>query len=546
MTPETQNASLAVEGRNGIVVSVSAPASDAGLSILRQGGNAVDAAIATAFSLAVTYPVAGNLGGGGFMLVHPAPGGGDPIVFDYRETAPTASWPTMFTKQESQYTHRAVATPGTVRGLELAHRRFGSLPWPALLEPAIALARDGFPIDSNLACATNQILAAAPEFAELQRVYGRPAGGAWQAGERMVLPDLADTLDLLASLGPDAFYSGPIAGGLIAEIERGQGLMTAEDLARYQSVERAPLAARYRGQYDIYMPPPPSAGGLCLLEELNMLDAFDLKESGRWSPRTLHVMAEVMRRAHCDRALYPGDPSFVEIPARLTSRTYAREKAATIDLRRATPSASLAAEIPLSYEAQSTTHFSVVDRQGMAVANTYTLERRWGSRVVVRGRGFLLNNDMRAFNLFPGETDTRGNVGTAPNQIAPRKRPISSMTPTIVARDGRVILVTGSPGSRAIPNTVLNILVSVLDYELPVQTAVQSPRFSHEWFPDHIRMESPERFLRTVGVLKEMGHNVVAPAPLPFQGDAHTILVTPASLYVGMADRRISGKASGY
>ena len=257
-------------------------------------------------------------------------------------------------------------------------------------------------------------------------------------------------------------------------------------------------------------------------------------------------MAEVMRRAQVDRARYPGDPSFVRIPDWLTSLEYAREKAATIDLLKATRSASLAADIPLTDESTSTTHFGVIDNNGMAVANTYTLERRWGSRVVVKNMGFLLNNNMRAFNLFPGETDTKGNIGTAANIIAPRKRPISSMTPTIVTRDGRVVLVTGSTGSRAIPNTILNILVSVLDFNMPVQTAVRSPRFSQEWFPDHIRMETPERFPETINALNAMGHKVVAPTPLPFQGDTHTIWVSPNGKYIGAADQRISGKASGY
>ena len=534
-----------VECRNGVVASVSAPASDVGVSVLQQGGNAVDAAIATAFALAVAYPLAGNLGGGGFMLVYPAAGEGLPTAFDYRETAPAAAWPTMFTKEESQYTHRAVATPGTIRGLESAHRRFGSLPWTALLEPAIALAREGFIVDRALARSANETLAAAPEFAELQRVYGRPGGDPWRAGDCMILPDLARTLRLLADVGPDAFYTGPIARQIVAEMEHG-GYVTARDLAGYQAIERSPLNTRYRGLYDVYVPPPASGGGICLMEELNMLAAFDLKASARWSPRTVHIMAEVMRRAHRDRACTLGDPAFVAVPDWLMSRAHAEKCAATIDLHRATPSRSLAAEVPLADEGPSTTHFSVIDRNGMAVANTYTLERRWGSRIVVKDAGFLLNNEMRAFNLYPGETDSRGSVGTAPNTIAPKKRPISSMTPTIVARDGRVVLVTGSTGSRAIPNTILNILVNVLDFDMPIRAAVDAPRFSQEWLPDHIRFEWPERQAATIDALRAMGHTVVAPTPLPFQGDAHSIWVSRDNAYIGAADKRISGKASGY
>ena len=534
------------EATKGVVVSVSASASDVGVAILKHGGNAVDAAIAAAFALAVTYPLAGNIGGGGFMLVHPGRGGGEPVAFDYRETAPSAAWATMYTKEESQYTHRAVATPGTVRGMELAHRRFGSLPWAALLEPAIELARKGYIVDSALARSANDTLAAAREFAELQRVYGKSGGGLWRAGDRMTLPDLANTLQLVALEGPECFYTGQIARRIIEEMVEGEGLITAEDLAAYRAVERKASSVRYRGIYGVYSPPAPSAGGVCLLAELNMLNALDLTASERWSPRTLHVMAEVMRRAQCDRAQFIGDPDFVELPEWLTSAGHGKAQAATIDLHKATPSRTLAPEFALAGEGPSTTHFSVIDRNGMAVSNTYTLERRWGSRVMVKNAGFLLNNNMRAFNLFPGETDTRGNIGAEPNTIAPGKRPISSMAPTIVAKDGRVIMVTGSPGSRGIPNTLLNILVSVLDYGIPVQMAVESPRFSQEWFPDHIRFESPERFPDIIAALEAMGHRIVAPTPLPFQGDAHTIWVSPDNRYVGVADRRISGKASGY
>ena len=362
----------------------------------------------------------------------------------------------------------------------------------------------------------------------------------------MVLPELARTLELLARLGPEAFYQGPIAEALLAEMKRGQGLITAADLADYSAAERTPLVTRYRGVYDVYAPPAPSAGGVCLIEELNLLETFDLAQAERWSPRTLHLMAEVMRRATRDRARFLGDPAFVEVPEWLTSKQYAQTLAATINPKRATPSELLAQEIVLPHESPSTTHFSVIDRDGMAVSNTYTLERRWGSRIVVKGMGFLLNNDMRAFNLFPGETDRLGNVGTTPNTIAPRKRPITSMAPTIVAKEGRVTLVTGSPGSRAIPHTILSILVSVLDYGLPLDKAVLSPRLSHVWFPDQLSLESPESLPGLVVALQELGHTVVAPAPMPFQGDAHTIQALGSNTFFGVADARISGKAVGY
>lgn len=546
--PPGEDADHYVLSHHGVVVSVSGPASEVGRDILKRGGNAVDAAIATAFALQVTYPLAGNIAGGGFMVIYPGPGRGEPVVIDYRECAPAAATARMYSKTESQYTQRAVAVPGTIRGLELAHKRFGKLSWSQLIQPAIALARDGYIVDDAVAKSTNDTLATSPpaEFAELHRVYGKPGGGPWRAGDRMVQPDLARTLQLLADLGPDALYKGPIADGILAEMSRGKGLITASDLANYHAIERKPVTTRYRGKYDVYAPPPPSSGGTCLIEELNMLENFDLKAHDRFSPQTVHVMAEVMRRANYDRARYVGDPAFTEIPAKLTSPQYAKALAQTLDLYHATSSASLSTEIPLTTEGQSTTQFSVIDHDGMAVANTYTLERRWGSRIVVKDMGFLLNNDMRAFNLFPGETTTKGQIGTPPNTIAPGKRPISSMTPTIVTQDGHVVLVTGSPGSRAIPHTVLNIMISMFDYGMPAQQAVETPRFTQEWLPDQIRWERLSFRPDTVAALRELGHSVVPPSPLPFEGDAHTIWSPRAGTYIGVADHRISGKAAGY
>jgi gamma-glutamyltranspeptidase/glutathione hydrolase len=524
------------------VVSVSGPASDVGVSVLKQGGNAVDAAVATAFALAVTYPAAGNLGGGGFMLVHPAPGEGEPVAFVYRETAPAAAFPTMFKREDNQYMYKSVAVPGTVRGIGLAHQRFGTLPWSQLLLPAVALARDGFSIDRNLAEMMNTYLAAVPTHPEFQRVFSKPVGGSWVAGDRLIQPDLARTLQLLADLGPDAFYKGPIADAIVAEMERGKGLITAQDLAGYQAIQCKPWTTRYRGTYDVYVPPPPSAG-VCLLEELNMLETFEVKRWGRWSPTTFHVMAETMRRANFDRARYLGDPAFVQVPGKLPTPEYGHQLARTIDLKRATRSKDLAADLPLAQEGGDTTHFSIIDRRGMAVANTYTLERLWGSRIVVKNMGFLLNNNMFGFNLFPGITDTNGLVGTAPNLIAPGKRPVSSQTPTIVAQNGRVKLITGSPGTRAIPNTMACLLVSILDFEMPIPKAIEAPRMSHEWFPDQMSFETPERYPDLMKSLNALGHTVVRYGPRP-QGDAQTIWVKGPNRYVGVADRRRSDQAT--
>ncbi len=537
------------EFANGVVVSVSGPGSDAGLTILRRGGNAVDAALGTAFAMVASYPQAGNLGGGGFMLVHPAPGMGEPVAFDFRETAPSSSSRTMFTSKDTPYGHRAVAVPGTVRGLALAHQRFGKLPWTAVLAPAVVLARDGFPIDANLAKSLNDYLAHtltlanARELDEFGRVFGKPGGGRWKAGDRLVQPDLARTLQTLADQGPETFYTGAIARQILDEMKRGNGSITAADLAGYQAFARKPLCARYRGCYDVYTPPLPSSGGACLIEMLNILDAFDLKHWGRWAPKTLHVMIEAMRRAGADRARFMGDPAYVPVPPYLTTHAYGQQLARAIDLERATPSANLAPDVALADEEKSTTHFSVIDRAGMAVSSTYTLERKWGSRVVVRGAGFLLNNEMFGFTVLPGLTSRTGRLGTEPNTIAPGKKMLSSQTPTIVAKNGRVRLITGSPGSRAIPNTVLCILVNVLDFDMPLRQAMAAPRLSHEWFPDQVNFEDARHFHEIMTVLTKMGHHVTYAS----QGDAHSISVDPrTNRYVGVADWRISGKASGY
>jgi gamma-glutamyltranspeptidase/glutathione hydrolase len=528
------------EFKHGVVVSVSAPASEAGLAILKQGGSAVDAAVATALALAVTHPAAGNIGGGGFMVVHPPKAA--PTVFEYRETAPAAAHKTMFKPDESGYGVRVVGVPGTVRGMALAHQKFGKLPWKTLVLPAVRLAEEGFVLDAHHAESLNKVLASAGDFPELQRVFRRSDGKSWRAGDRLAQPDLAKTMRLLAEQGSDAFYTGPIADLIVAEMKAGGGLITKDDLAGYRAVERAPIRGVYRG-YDVYGPPLPSSGGICLVQMLNILECFDPKKQPRFSAETLHLQAEAMRRAFCDRARHLGDPAFVKIPAHLTTKPYAKQLAEGIDLHKATRSEDLAKDIALAPEGDSTTHFSVIDKDGLAVANTYTLERSYGARVVVRGGGFLLNNEMLDFNWRPGFTDRKGTIGTLPNQIAPGKRMLSSQTPTIVAKDGKVILVTGSPGSRTIINTVLGIVISVIDYEMPVEEAVAAPRLHHAWFPDEIRFEGMSQHPEAVAGLKQRGHRVAATR----QGDAHSIWVNPrTSGYVGAADKRLSGHAAGY
>lgn len=534
-----------VTSRTGMVVTVSPPATDVGAEVLRRGGNAVDAAVAVALAMAVTWPEAGNIGGGGFMMVLPA-GGQSPVCIEYRERAPEAATREMFQLGETHFSHKAVGVPGTVRGLELAHRKFGVLPWRSLVEPAVRLAAEGFVVDSTLAASLNGVLKAestAP-FAEFLRVFGRPGGGNWRPGDRLVQRDLARTLSLVAERGSAGFYDGPVAELIVAEMRKGGGLITHRDLAAYTARVRQPVSTTFRGHV-VYGPPPPSSGGTVLAETLNILEKFPLREQGRYSATTLHLMSEAMRRSYLDRARHIGDPDQVAIPGHLTSKEYAASLADSIDPDRATPSVSLAGELAIVEESESTTHFSIIDGHGMAVANTYTLEDSFGSRVVVRGGGFLLNDEMGDFNWKPGHTDTQGTIGTEANTIAPGKRMLSSQCPVIVTRDGEAVFVTGSPGGRTIINTVACIVLNALEFEMSPVQAVDASRMHHQWLPDELRLES-----RSAGTpplpserLKEMGHRVKEVAR---QGDAHTIARDPQTgMLTGVADRRRGGKAAG-
>ncbi len=533
-----------VTSNKGMVVSVSEPASRAGAAMLRRGGNAVDAAVTTAFSLAVTYPPAGNIGGGGFMMVLPKPGM-QPVCVEYRETAPAAATPTMFSLTDSRLSPKMVGVPGTVRGLELAHATFGKLSWSTLLQPAIRLADQGFSVDASLARSLNKVLKddKSLPFKEMRRVYAPPSGKAWQAGDRLVQPDLAGTLRRIAQQGADGFYRGPVAARIVREMQEGNGLISNADLDTYHANLRTPIHGTFH-RYDVYGPPPPSSGGIVLIEMLNMVERFGLRKKGRWSPETIHLMIESMRRAYLDRARYLGDQDFVAIPKRLTTKDYAASLASKIDTQKATRSLVLAPEIPIADEGTSTTHFSVIDKQGMAVANTFTLEQSYGARVMVRGAGFLLNNEMGDFNWRPGHTDKKGRIGTEPNTIAPRKRMLSSQTPVLVLKDGKPCLITGSPGGRTIINTVFCVVLNVLEFNMPLPEAIAAPRLHHQWLPDQVRFAGfkLDRYQDLVQQLRSMGHRFNPKAGR--QGDAHSIYVdAKTGIRTGVADTRISGKA---
>ncbi len=534
----------AVPGPEGVVVSASRPASEVGAAVLDQGGNAVDAAVATGFALAVTYPAAGNIGGGGFMVVRRPDGSA--TSFDFRETAPAAARPDMFLDAAGEIDtsliesgYLAVGVPGTVRGLALAHARLGRLPWRRLVEPAVRLAREGFPISASLATALNGELAGPMKaFPGSLAAYGKPDGTPWRAGERLRLPELATTLSAIAGEGPDAFYAGRV-GGLVADAmaEHG-GLVTRADLAGYVAKERSPLTGRFLG-HDVISMGPPSSGGVVLLEMLGMFEALGIERLDPRSPEAVHLVTEIRRRAYLDRARFLGDPDHVEVPVdQLTSPAHARGLAATIDHRRASSSRDLGGDLlgPPAPESPQTTHFSVVDVDGMAVATTTTLEASFGSHLVVPGTGFLLNNEMGDFNRRPGSTTLTGDIGTPANLIAPGKRMLSSMTPTIVARDGRLVLVTGSPGGRTIINTVFDVITGVVAHGRDGRSAVDAARFHHQWLPDRLRVEPGGLSEATRQNLEALGHTVVAGDS---QGSAQSIWIEPASgMPQGIPDHR--------
>jgi gamma-glutamyltranspeptidase/glutathione hydrolase len=535
-----------VLAHNGMVVAQESRAARIGVEILDRGGNAVDAAVAVGFALAVTYPRAGNIGGGGFMVIHLAKGNRDTSI-DYRETAPAAATPTMFLDDngapdpaKSRDSGLAVGVPGTVAGLALAEQKYGSGKFTLadLMQPAVELAHNGFPVEDDLADALPAARARLARFPSTASIFldgGEPP----KEGDRLIQPDLADTLQAIADKGPRAFYTGRIAEQIADAVRQAGGIMTADDLAHYKAIERPIVRGSYRG-YDVVSMPPPSSGGVALIEMLNILEGYDLGKLARAD--ALHDMIEAMKRAYADRAVSMGDPDFVQMPiARLLSKPYAAGLRATI-AERATPAADIRPGKPAPAEGRNTTHFSVIDRDGNAVANTYTLNFSFGLGLVADGTGVLLNNELDDFTAKPGAANAYGLVGFDANLPGPNKRPLSSMTPTIVLKDGKPFLVTGSPGGSRIITAVLQVIVNAVDFHMPIDAAVSAPRLHHQWEPDETFVE-PGFDAALLAALQARGYKIVPTAP---HTDANSIEVTPDG-YIGAADARTRGAiAAGY
>jgi len=501
-----------VRGNNGVVASSSMIASEVGVEIMKKGGNAIDAAVATAFAMAVTWPTAGNIGGGGFLVYHGADG--EATAFDFREKAPLASTKTMYLDEDGNVRDNsnhdgilAVGVPGTVAGLELAHQRFGSLSWDELLQPAIDLARDGMPISWYLHDSFKRNNSRWQQYPSSAKVFLKADGSFYQPGDTWKQPDLAATLERIQRDGKDGFYKGETARLIADFMAANDGIITEEDLAKYEAKERAPIRGTYRG-YEVVSMPPPSSGGVALVQMLNILEGFDLRGIGHNSALYLHLLTESMRRAYADRANYLGDADFNEdMPlAMLTSKEHAQKQRETIVMHSA--SESDPARFAAVYESEETTHFSVVDKDGNMVSLTYTLENGYGSKIVVEGAGFLLNNEMGDFNARPGVTDERGWIGTEPNQIRPEQRMLSSMTPAIIAKDGVPLFATGTPGGKTIINTTMQTILNVIDHDMNIARAIDAPRIHHQWLPDSTRMETGGFSADTVRLYEQRGHQI--------------------------------------
>jgi gamma-glutamyltranspeptidase/glutathione hydrolase len=533
----------AISAEHGMVVAQEKIAAQFGADFLRQGGNAVDAAVATGFALAVTYPRAGNIGGGGFMVIHSAERNED-VAIDYRETAPQAASRDMYLGSDgkpdtdkSRNSALGIGVPGTVAGLALALEKYGSgnFTLAQIIKPAIELARNGFVVTDDMADTLPDMYSRMARWPNSAKTFSRADGTPLHDGDRLIQTDLAATLSVIAEQGPRGFYQGPVAEKLAKAVVDAGGIMTADDLKSYQAVIRAPVRGNYRG-YDIVSMPLPSSGGTVLLETLNILEGFPMSDMKQGSAPSLHVMIEAMKRAYADRARYLGDPAFVNAPTQvLLGKDYAARQRASIDPARATPSADVLRIAP-QREGANTTHYSVVDSRGNAVSNTYTLNFPYGVGLVAEGSGVLLNNELDDFTAAPGASNAFGLVGFEANLPGPGKRPLSSMSPTIVLRDGKPVLVTGTPGGSRIISTVVQIVVDVIDYKMDIAAAVAAPRVHHQWMPDEVRVERGFP-AETLDALKAKGHQVIEPLG---QTSANSISVTPNG-FLGAPDPRTRG-----
>ena len=543
----TNSVANEVSSEYGVVASRSEFASRAGTQALALGGNAIDAIVAAGFALAVTYPSAGNLGGGGFMVIRMADG--TVATNDHREKAPNAAFRDMFLDDDGEYdpqkalrSHLSSGVPGSVAGLLDIHERFGKLTRKQVMAEAIRLASEGFELPPDIARQIGGRNSTWLRTKASREKFLKQDGGNYEEGELFIQPDLAETLRRIRDHGRDGFYKGKTAEFIVAEMERGNGLISLGDLEDYRSVWREPITSTYRG-YEILSMPPPSSGGVLLVQMLNMLEKFDLGQMGSANPSTIHTMIEVERRAYADRATHLGDMDFYPVPiGSLTNKKYALQRIFDFNEEEKTPSTEIAAgDLPLPNESEETTHLSAIDAAGNAVAFTTTLNSGYGSGIVVEGAGFLLNNEMDDFSSKPGVPNQFGLLGAEANAIEPKKRMLSSMTPTIVVANNRPILVTGSPGGSTIITTVLQIVVNVVDHGMSIPDAVEQPRFHHQWMPDIVTIESGGFKDETLDLLRSKGHEIRERRAI---GDANTAGWVDDSI-AGVSDPRNAGFASG-
>ena len=537
-----------VWAKSGLVATQEAIATNIGVEILKQGGNAVDAAVAVGYALAVTLPRAGNLGGGGFMMVYLADKQ-QVIAIDYREKAPSLASRDMYLDKQgevvpnlSTFHGLAIGTPGTVMGLEYARKHYGNLSREALMAPAIKLALEGIVVTPDLA---NSLLAMQKRLAqwpETKRIFYKKDGSSYQAGEILKQTDLANTLSLISEQGEKGFYQGEVAKAIASRVQKAQGILSEQDLQNYHVVERQAITGSYRG-YDIFSMPPPSSGGIHIVQILNMLENYDLNSMGHNSAQHIHTLAEAMRRAYADRSLHLGDSDFVKVPVKaLINKDYAKKLVKDIDPDKATPSELIHPSTDLPYESDQTTHFSIIDKWGNAVSNTYTLNYSYGSGMVADGTGVLLNNEMDDFSAKPGHANGYGLIGGEANAIEAGKRPLSSMSPTIILKDNRLFMVTGTPGGSRIITTTLQIISNVIDYKMNIAEATAVPRIHHQWLPDEIRIEQGLS-ADTLKLLEQKGHAVKQKSTM---GSTQSIMKTEQGLFGASDPRTPSSLSLGY